>query len=362
MKTKPLFILAGIGILAGLISVFVYSEKAKTLSPVAVSYNPYIKGVYANGIIESYQNTGENINIYPEVSGRVTAVFTNDGHILKKGDPILAIDDSVQREIVAKDKAQADAALSMLEELKAQPRKENLDVAKAQLDYAEANLKNVQDQLVKIQKSYHLDVQSISKNVLDNAINAVKIGKENLNVAKAQYDLVKAGAWIYDIKNQENQYFALVRTYQSDLALLNKYIIRASIDGIVLRVGAAIGGYISPLGNYGTYTQNMEPVAVMGILNPYMEVRCYVDEILVPKLPDGAKIEATMFIRGENNKSVPLEFVRIQPYTVPKVELSDARTERVDVRVLPIIFKFKKPADINIFPGQLVDIYIRSKK
>jgi HlyD family secretion protein len=28
---------------------------------------------------------------------------------------------------------------------------------------------------------------------------------------------------------------------------------------------------------------------------------------------------------------------------------------------LPIIFKFKKPEDINIFPGQLVDVYLKGK-
>jgi HlyD family secretion protein len=51
----------------------------------------------------------------------------------------------------------------------------------------------------------------------------------------------------------------------------------------------------------------------------------------------------------------------MQPYTIPKIQLSDQRSERVDVRVLPIIFKFKKPEDINLFPGQLVDIFIKGK-
>ena len=32
--------------------------------------------------------------------------------------------------------------------------------------------------------------------------------------------------------------------------------------------------------------------------------------------------------------------------------------ERVDVRVLPIIFKVEKPKDVNLFPGELVDVYI----
>ena len=38
--------------------------------PIAVSYNPYDNGVYATGIVESFQPTGSNVNIYPEVSNR----------------------------------------------------------------------------------------------------------------------------------------------------------------------------------------------------------------------------------------------------------------------------------------------------
>jgi HlyD family secretion protein len=41
--------------------------------------------------------------------------------------------------------------------------------------------------------------------------------------------------------------------------------------------------------------------------------------------------------------------------------LSDQRTERVDVRVLPIIFRFERPKDIDVYPGQLVDVYIGEK-
>jgi HlyD family secretion protein len=68
-------------------------------------------------------------------------------------------------------------------------------------------------------------------------------------------------------------------------------------------------------------------------------------------------MHAQMFIRG-TNIVVPLEYVRVQPYVSPKIELSSARTERVDVRVLPVIFKCEKPKNISLYPGQLVDVYI----
>jgi HlyD family secretion protein len=359
---KLLFIIAILGIVAGLVSAIVYNRSTKPPPPTNVNFNPYKNGVYATGIVESLQPNGQNVSIFPEVAGKITAVYATDGQSIKQGDPILAIDDSVQKEIVAKDLSQAQAAQTLLAELKAEPRPENLNIAKAQLDYAYANLKNVQDQLIKVQKSYQLNPKSISKNNLDNATNAVKIAQENLKVANAQYILVKAGAWSYDIQTQEQQYQAAEQAYLSDKALLDKFVIKSPITGKVLRMNAAVGSYVSPQGIYDPYTEQMDPVTTMGVVEVYMEVRCYLDEVLVPKLPAASNLTATMLIRGMTNKVIPLEFIRLQPYTTPKIQLSDQQQERVDVRVLPIIFRFKKPADVNIFAGQLVDVYIKGKQ
>jgi HlyD family secretion protein len=66
-----------------------------------------------------------------------------------------------------------------------------------------------------------------------------------------------------------------------------------------------------------------------------------------------------MTVRGTDTK-VPLEFVRVQPYVSPKIELSNERQEQVDLRVLPVIFRFQKQ-DSPVYPGQLVDVYIGQK-
>ena len=271
--------------------------------------------------------------------------------------PLLLIDDSVQRAATEQLRSQAHAALSLLEELKAEPRKENLDVVLAQVVAAEAALKVAGDTLAKQEASFNMDPKSVSKDALDNALNAAAVAKANLAVAKKQYDLTKAGAWIYDIKNQERQYNAMFKSYQSSSALLSKSTLRAPGDGIVLSINTTVGSYISPQGAYDAYTQGSDPVLVLGTPQSSLDVRCYVDEILVPRLPPGSEMKAQMLIRGSNVK-VPLEFVRVQPYVTPKIELSDQRMERVDVRVLPVIFRFDKPKDLNLYPGQLVDVFI----
>ncbi len=361
MRNKVLFSLSVAGIIIGIVSAYIYGIEKKPLPPVFnPASNPYGKGIYANGIIESYQTNGANINIYPEVPGVVVKIPVAEGENVHKGAPLLIMDDSVQRATVGQQKAQAEAALALLEELKAEPRKENLEIAIAQVEFASKSLKTSQDQFDKLRKSYELDPKSVSKNDLDNAENAVKAAKANLEVAQKQYELTKAGAWIYDIRNQENQYNALTKAYMASSALLDKYIIKAPADGVVLSINTAVGGYISAQGAYDTYTQGFDPALVMGSPQTYIGVRCYIDEILVHRLPQASQMEAKMFIRG-TDISIPLEYVRVQPYVSPKIELSNQRLERGDVRVLPVLFKFEKPKNISLYPGQLVDIYIGEK-
>ena len=310
MRNKVIFIAAIIGLMIGVYSAYLFGIEQKPLPPAFnPASNPYAKGIYANGIVESYQGHGENINIYPEVPGTIVQFLVSEGATVKKGSTLFRIEDSIQRATVEQQKAQR--------------------------ELSGASLKNVQDQLDKLQKAYELQPKSVSKNDLDNADNAVKVAKANSDVAQKQYELSQA--------------------------LLNKYTIKAPVDGTVLAINAAVGSYISAQGTYDSYTQGFNPILVMGTSQTYIGVRCYIDEILINRLPPASQMHAQLFIRG-TDISIPLEYVRVQPYVSPKIELSDQRLERVDVRVLPVIFRFEKPKDSNIYPGQLVDVYIADKE
>jgi len=225
---------------------------------------------------------------------------------------------------------------------------------------AQAALKTAQDSYAKQKAAFDLNPRAIGKDALDSAANAVATARANLEVAERQRDLTKAGAWTYDIQNQEKTYQADEKAYLSSSALLAKYTIRAAADGTVLAIQAAVGSYVTPQGTYDTYTQGADPIIVMGAGQDCVSVRCYIDEILIQRLAPGPEMHARMFIRG-TSISFPLEYVRVQPYVSPKIELSDQRLERVDVRVLPVIFRFARPTDLAVYPGQLVDVYVAEK-
>ncbi|HUB90256.1 MAG TPA: biotin/lipoyl-binding protein [Dyella sp.] len=361
MNNKIIFSLAGCGLLFALVSAYIYGQQKPPLAPVfSPPTNPYASGIYTNGIVESYQGSGENINIYPDVPGRIVHIYAHEGDRVKAGQPLALVDDSVQQALVSQQQHQAEAALAQLQELNAEPRRETLDVAAAQVAQAEAGVRTASDAYEKQQHSYHIDARSVSKDALDSAHDALQVAQANLQYARRQYALTKAGAWVYDIHNQEAQYHALEQAYQSSNALLQKFTLRAPADGVVLAVNTAIGSYVSPQGAYDTYTQGYDPVVVMGEPQGYLSVRCFIDEILVSRLPGANRVRAQMSLRGSDVK-IPLEFVRIQPYITPKIELSDQRLERVDLRVLPVIFRFKKPDNVAIYPGQQVDVYVGEK-
>ena len=162
----------------------------------------------------------------------------------------------------------------MLEELRAEPRKETLDVTVAQVQAAQASLKTATDELDKQQAAYTIDPRSISKDALDSAINAKAVAETNLEVARRQYALTKAGAWIYDINNQERQYTALQKAYAASSALLSKYTLRAAHDGVVLSINTVAGAYVSPQGAYDTYTQAADPVLVLSNGDEHLNLRC----------------------------------------------------------------------------------------
>ncbi len=358
MKNKVLFVLSLLGILSGLVASYFFTIRQPALAPAYdPPANPYSKGIYAEGIVESAQASGANLNLYPEVAGTVKEILVAEGQGVKRGTPILRIDDSIQQATVAQLKSQAEAAQALLEELRAQPRRENLQVAESQVVASEAALKMAEDELTKLQDAYNMDPGAISKDSLDTAINAVTMAKSNSEVAKRQRDLTKAGAWIYDIRNQERQQNALQKAYIAADALLAKYTIIAANDGVVLSINTISGAYVSPQGAYDSYTQGMRPVVTLGTPQATLHVRCYVDEILVPHLPASSKIKAQMSVRGSSQK-IPLTYVRMQPLVSPKIQLSDQRQERVDVRVLPLIFKIESPAGLNLYPGELVDVFI----
>ncbi len=56
---------------------------------------------------------------------------------------------------------------------------------------------------------------------------------------------------------------------------------------------------------------------------------------------------------------VPLQFVRFEPYVVPKRSLMGDSTERVDTRVLQVLYRFTRET-LPIYVGRQMDVFIEA--
>jgi HlyD family secretion protein len=123
--------------------------------------------------------------------------------------------------------------------------------------------------------------------------------------------------------------------------------VRAPVDGEILQLKIHLGEFAQT----GFLAQ---PVILMGGIEP-INVRVDVDENEAWRVRNGAP--ATGFLRGNKDITTPLKFVRFEPYVIPKVSLTGESTERVDTRVLQVIFSFERGA-LPVFVGQQMDVYI----
>jgi hypothetical protein len=101
-----------------------------------------------------------------------------------------------------------------------------------------------------------------------------------------------------------------------------------------------------------------QPAILLGETD-LLQVRVDIDEVNASRISSGN--QATAHLKGDSSKKIPLEFLRIDPYILPKRSLTGDNTERVDVRVLQVIYKFQPPS-FPVYVGQQVDVFIDAAK
>lgn len=131
---------------------------------------------------------------------------------------------------------------------------------------------------------------------------------------------------------------------------LDRLTVRAPFDGTVLRLNVRLGEF-APAGLLA------QPLVVMGDVST-LHVRVEVDEENTPRLKDGAAAYGTF--RGQGDTRVPLAFVRAEPQIKAKRTLSGDGNERVDTRVLEVIYALPPGAAGRV--GQQMDVYVEDAR
>jgi len=324
----------------------------KRLTPASVNAQPkvtpptaaYAKQVGAVGLVES---ASENIGVSLPVPGLVTRVAVAAGDTVKKGQLLFSLDDRDLRAELALRETTVGLARARLTKLEASPRPEELPPAEARLNEAKAQLEDAKVQLRVLEAVK--DSRAIRQEDLLRRRRSVESAEARTAEAEASLKLLKAGAWQPDLevaRVEVKQAEAQVRRIQADISRLQ---VTSPIDGKILQLKVRVGEYAQA----GALSQ---PLILMGRVDE-LHIRADIDEKDAWRYQPGAA--ATGSVRGNAAIRYPLSFVRVEPYVIPKRNLTGDSTERVDTRVLQVLYKLPKTAEL--YPGQQMDLSIEAK-
>ena len=340
----------GLPVIAALILTFAVVSIARS-RPVHVTVAPpsapptaaFAGNVGAVGIVEA---SSENISVSPAVAGLVTEVYVKPGDPVSKGGKLFRIDDRDLEAELAVRRGAVELAEAKLAKLLASPRPEEIAPAEAKVREAEALHKDADLQLRLIEGIR--DKRAIREEDLLRRRVAVQTAAARLEEAKAELALVQAGAWKPDLDIARAQ----VAEARSQVARVQVEIDRTTVT-------APIGGRILQsnirAGEYASAGHLAQPLLLMGATDP-LNVRAEVDEQDAARVKPGAP--AVGSVRGDSARRYRMRFVRFEPYVIPKKNLTGDGAERVDTRVLQVIFALEK--DAPVYPGQQMDVFIEA--
>jgi RND family efflux transporter MFP subunit len=264
--------------------------------PVSDAPQPAFRTFVAGaGIVEA---STENISVGTQIAGIVSKIFVQIGSNMNTGDPLFSIDDRSLR---------AEATV----------RTAAIKVAEAQLADAQYALS-------------HIETLAAS-----HIASADELEKNRFATQKAKAQLEQARA---DLKATETE--------------LERLTVCAPVGGQVLQLKIHLGEF-APV---APQAAGQPPLVLLGSVTP-LHVRVDVDENDASRVRPSAS--ATAYLRGNRQINTPLKFVRFEPYVVPKKSLTGDTTERVDTRVLQVIYSFDRN-DLPIFVGQQMDVFIEA--
>ena len=342
----PLVALAMISFSGWSIATKHSSRMVTSSPPITAPTNPYDDDVAGTGIVEP---ASEVIALAIERGGVVTRIDVVAGDRVEAGEPLFAIDDRDYRAAVAQDEAgvaAADALVAAIDQSLIEQR-DTIEQARAALDGAEAE--RLRASLDHTRYTELVRDSWATRQRLETA--AADARKADASVAAAKAALAGAQHQIEVISAQRKEAEAKLGQAKATLEQarvdLDKTVVKAPISGAILKVNVRLGEYAQA----GVLP---DPLMTMGSVDP-LHVRVDIDETETWRVRPGHSAIARL--RGNPDISAPLTFVRFEPYVLPKRSLSGDTTERVDTRVLQVLYEFA-PSEFPAFVGQQVDVFI----
>lgn len=276
-----------------------------------------------------------------KIPGRVVERPVDEGDKVKKGDIIAKLDQKELQSIVAQNRAALDEALTRLAELKAGSRAQEIEQAKAGLDFQEAALERAKKDFDRAQILFKNGAIAASQ------FDAFKSTYETLMAqqrsVKEQLSLVREGP------RREEITMAAQRVEQARAALraaedrLGDTVIYAPMDGVVLKKNVEPGE---------TVAQGTPVVTIGDLAHPWIKVYVKEDKLGLIKLGQKATITTDTY-RGKAYEGTVTYISSEAEFTPKTVQTHEERVKlvygvKVSVRNVNDELKPSMPADVRI--------------
>ncbi|HYE62510.1 MAG TPA: HlyD family efflux transporter periplasmic adaptor subunit [Phycisphaerales bacterium] len=338
------FILSAVGLAVGVWAVSTAKQEPPVV-PLAreASVNPFSNGVAALGLVEP---AGREVEVLPPEPGMVMEVFVQVGDRVEAGAPLFRLDTRRLEADLMRAQAAVATGKAEIARWEALPRAEDLPPLEAAVTRAEAIVRDRQDTLQRTQEA--LQRNALSERDLSAARFALEAAQAELVTAQANLARAKAGGWQPDLVVAQ----AALGVQEQEVAalklLIDRLTVRAPRAGMVLRREVEPGEFIT--------NETLRPAMILGDLSK-LHIRAQVDEEDIALV--GGSPRAVARTRGAAPVQVPLTLLRVEPYARPKTDLLGINTERVDTRVIDVVFEAGAPEGA-VYPGMGVDVFIEA--
>jgi multidrug resistance efflux pump len=323
---------------AGLVALTVLNLtmlRSRAAVPVAAAAAPAVMeaGTAAGpGLIEA---PSEEIKVSAEIGGRLDRVLVDEGDHVTAGQVLATIDAADHAARVASAKASLALREAELRRLLNGAREQERAEAAAVMAEADAVLANARQDQERRQNLLREAV--VSRSEAEDADRAARVAQARADAARERYALVTADPREEDRARAESE-VALARAALADAdAQLAKTIVRAPIDGVILRRHRHAGESVS--------TQFDSPIVTMADAS-VRRVRVDVDEADVARVQVGQPAYVTADAFGD--RRFPGHVVRVGRLLGKKNVHTDQASERVDTKVLETLVQLEDGRELPL--------------
>ena len=311
--------------------------------------NPFAAAISGIGVVEP---RGEATTITAEVNGVVEQLYATAGGTVAAGAPLARIDDRSYRATLERAAGEVASARAAIDVSDGQVARQDAVIDRARADLVSAVARQAQMGRDAGRSAELLRRQAVSRSLAETREMDVAVADASVQAAGAAVREAAIGRTVLQASLAQARGELLSREAELRTAAidLQRTTITAPMAARVLQLYVRVGERVTAGGN-------ATPIAVLGALGP-PNMRVEIDEREAVRFAPDAVAMARR--RGGTEAPFPLRLLRVEPMIQIKRYVADASAERVDTRVMQLLYTTGEDGP-PLYTGQQVDVWIEAR-